>query len=355
MRHAWRDYMSDRVRERRAGGGSGPTLVDIARAAGVSTATVSRVLNAPDSVKAERAERVRRAIATLGYLPNGSARALASRRSMSIGAVIPTLDNAIFAKGLEAFQTRLQEAGYSLILASSGYGLEEEARLAETLLERRVDGLMLVGQQHQAGLLERLSALGVPHVLSWAHDRSGRLPCIGFDNREAAAAMTRHLAGLGHRRFAMIAGKTEANDRARDRVAGVRSVLAELGETLPANAILEVPYSYAEGREAMRWLLSRQDRPSAVICGNDVLAIGAVLGAQDAGLSVPGDISIAGFDDLPLAGELRPALTTMRVPAAEMGRQAADWLIASLAGKETALPEALPVELVVRQTTGRAA
>jgi len=355
MRRHMRGRMSDRIKDGRAGVGGGPTLADIARAAGVSTATVSRVLNAPDSVKPERAARVRQAIAALGYLPNGSARALASRRSMTVGAVIPTLDNAIFAQGLEAFQTRLQQAGYALILASSRYGLEEEARLAETLLERRVDGLMLVGMQHQPGLLDRLGKLGVPHVLSWAYDRSGRLPCVGFDNARAAADMARHLVGLGHRHIAMIAGLTEGNDRARDRVAGVRAVLAQEGAVLPADAIVEVPYSYAAGRAAMRALMAGPDRPSAVICGNDVLAIGAVLGAQDAGLVVPRDVSVTGFDDLPLAGEFRPALTTLRVPAEAMGRQAADWLLGVLAGEVPVLPDALPVELIIRQTTGVAA
>lgn len=334
---------------------TGPTLADIARAAGVSTATVSRVLNAPDSVRPVRAERVRQAIAELGYLPDGAARALASRRSMTVGAVIPTLDNAIFAHGIEAFQARLVSKGYSLILASSAYDLDTEAALVETLLQRRVDALMLVGLQHHPALIERLRGRGVPHVLCWAHDPSGELPCVGFDNRQAAALLTRHLTGLGHRRIAMIAGLTTSNDRARERVEGVRLALSETGGSLPPDALIEVPYSYAEGRAAMARLLARPVRPSAVICGNDVLAIGALLAARDAGLDVPGDISVTGFDDLPLAGEFAPALTTVRVPAQQMGEQAAARLIADLEEDETMTTgpgSALDVTLVIRDTTG---
>ncbi len=350
--------MGRSVRTRRSddsGERAGPTLADIARAAGVSTATVSRVLNDPDSVRPVRADRVRKAIAELGYLPDGAARALASRRSMTIGAVIPTLDNAIFARGVEAFQARLMAKGYSLLLASSAYDLAAEAALVETLLQRRVDALMLVGLQHDPALLERLRGRGIPHVLCWAHDPVGALPCVGFDNCRAAAAMARHLTGLGHRRIAMIAGLTRSNDRARDRVDGVRAALEEIGETLPPEAVIEVPYGYSEGRTAMKQLLARSPRPSAVICGNDVLAIGAVLAARDAGLDVPGEISVSGFDDLPLAGEFAPALTTMRVPAEAMGEQAASYLVGRLEGDGAMEIEPLPplaVELVVRNTTG---
>ncbi|MEQ9328895.1 MAG: substrate-binding domain-containing protein, partial [Rhodospirillales bacterium] len=219
------------------------------------------------------------------------------------------------------------------------------------------DALMLVGLQHDPALLERLRGRGIPHVLCWAHDPAGRLPCVGFDNCRAAAAMARHLIGLGHRRIAMIAGLTRGNDRARDRVDGVRMALEEIGENLAPEAVIEVPYSYAEGRAAMKHLLARATRPSAVICGNDVLAIGAVLAARDAGLEVPGEISVSGFDDLPLAGEFAPALTTMRVPAEAMGEQAASYLVARLEGGPAMASGPIPpltVELVVRNTTGAA-
>lgn len=330
----------------------GATLADIARAAGVSTATVSRVLNAPDRVRPERLERVRAAIRALGYVPHGAARTLASNRSMTVGAVIPTLDNAIFAQGLAAFQARLQEAGYTLLLASSDYDLDGEGDLVDTLIARRVDGLMLVGRDHRGHVFERLARHRLPYVLSWAHDETGRLPCVGFDNKAAAAAAASALIEAGHRRVAMIAGRTADNDRARDRLAGARAALDAAGIGLPGDLVIEAPYGLAAGRAAMEALLDRAEPPTGVLCGNDVLAVGALLACRDRGVAVPGAVSVVGFDDLPWAKEFRPALTTMRVPADAMGRAAAEALIDALDGAGPVHRTALDATLIRRETVG---
>jgi len=333
------------------GASTAATLGDVAQLAGVSPATVSRVLNRPETVRDGLRDTVRRAIAELGYVPHGAARALASRRSHTIVAVVPTLDNAIFATCIDALQRRLDGAGYVLLLASTEYDRLREGSEVAALLERGVDGLMLVGGDHDPALYRLLAAKRVPFVNTWVYETASGRPCIGFDNRRAAMRMTDHLLDLGHRRFAVIAGVTLHNDRAAERVAGVRAALAARGVELPASRIVERPYALAEGRHALRLLMRQEEPPTAIICGNDVLAIGALLECLAAGIAVPGAVSITGFDDLELASHLRPALTTLRVPSAAMGRHAAEYLVDRLDGRTAPDCIELDVELILRETT----
>jgi LacI family transcriptional regulator len=327
------------------------TLDDVAEAAGVSPATVSRVLNRPDGVRESLRLRVRAAVAQLGYLPHGAARALASRRSNTVGAIIPTLDNAIFAKGIEALRRRLNTAGFVLLLASTEYVRERELAELDALLERGVDGIVLVGRDHDPAVYERLMAKRVPYVNTWAHDPNGVHPCVGFDNHRAAARVTRHLLDLGHREFAMIAGIVHHNDRAAQRVAGVRTALASRGLALASGRLIECRYDIGEGRAAMRALMRASTPPTAIVCGNDVLAIGAVLECVASEIPIPGRVSITGFDDLDLASHLVPPLTTMRVPCGAMGRMAAEYLINRINGHPTAPALELEPELILRNTT----
>jgi LacI family transcriptional regulator len=330
---------------------SGVTLADVARAAGVSPATASRALTRPEAVRDALRDSVRQAVARLGYVPHGPARALASRRSSTIGAIVPTLDNAIFARCIDALQRRLDTAGYVLLLATTEYDQRREAAEAEALLERGVDGLMLVGAAHDPVLWDRLVRRALPVVTTWIYDTAGGRPCIGFDNARAAARVASYLLDLGHRRIAMIAGIIAANDRAAARVVGVRDALAARGASLEPDLLVERAYGVAEGRQAMRMLLHHREPPTAVICGNDVLAIGALLECLSAGIAVPGRVSITGFDDVELASHLQPPLTTIRVPSSDMGRLAAEYLIDRLAGRVTPAFIELDAELIVRGTT----
>lgn len=327
------------------------TLDDVAREAGVSPATVSRVLNRPETVRTALREAVRGAVDRLGYTPHGAARALASRRSQTIGAIVPTVDNAIFARCLDALQRRLDAAGYVLLLATTEYDPARETAEVQALLERGVDGILLVGGERDPAIYARLAARRVPFVTTWVYDPGAGRPCIGFDNRRAARHVTNHLADLGHKIFAMIAGLTRHNDRAAERVVGVREALAARGLALPAERLVERPYAIAEGRHAMRMLLRGSETPTAVVCGNDILAIGALLECLAQGVAVPGAVSITGFDDIDLASHLQPPLTTLRVPSAAMGERAADYLVSCLAGRTTPPHVELEVELILRGTT----
>ena len=336
---------------KRGTGSKTAKLADVAQLALVSTATVSRALTCPDKVKPATAARVQQAVQALGYVAHGAARALASRRTHTIGAVIPTLDNAIFANTAHALQKTLDDAGYTLLLACHEFDAEVEARVTRALIERGVDGLVLLGSTHHPSVMRMLDAQQIPYVLTWALDASGRHPCVGFDNRAAAIRVASHLLDLGHREFAMISGITAGNERAAERLEGVRQVLSGRGMALAACRVVEKPYTLSAGREGLREVLQEGPRPTAVICGNDVLAIGALAECHAQGIAVPREISVTGFDDLEMAAVVTPGLTTVHFPTAELGTYAAQNLLARIAGMPFEARVELPVELVVRGST----
>lgn len=331
--------------------GDTPTAEDVAVAAGVSTATVSRYLANPTSVSEKRGTLIRMAIESLGYIPHGAAQALASQRSRTIGVIVPTLDNAIFAEGIQAFQWRLQEKGYTLFIASSDYSVDEELAQAERLVSRGVEGLMLVGAEHHPSLFELLEKKQIPYLYTWSFKPGIDHPCIGFDNYRASAKLTQFLIDLGHKQFAAIPGITRLNDRTKDRLAGCLDTLEKQGISLTADRIIECRYDLAESRQALRKLMKVEPKPTAIVCGNDIIAMGALLEAQALGIRVPEDLSIVGFDDVAMASHIHPALTTMQVPSREMGTKAADYLLSRLNEDPVADHIELEAKLVVRETT----
>lgn len=328
------------------------TLEDVARAAGVSTATVSRCLNSPEQVTEKTRDRVLAVVRETGYAPNFGARALAAKRTNTIGAIIPTMENAIFARGLQAFQEELAEHGLTLLVASSGYRPEMEDEQIRTLLARGADALMLIGFDRAEDSVAYLSKRNVPVVVSWAYRAGAAIPSVGFDNRLAMKALADRVIDLGHRDIAVITAPREANDRARERVTGVREAVAEAGLDPDAITIIETPYSIEKGREAMAALLARTPRPTVVMCGNDVLAAGAVQAAKRAGLRIPQDISITGFDDIELAQIVDPELTTVHVPHRKMGKETARQIAASLKHGNAPQGCELATEIVMRGSLG---
>jgi len=304
-----------------------PTLEDVANMAGVSAATVSRCLNSPGVVTDRTRDRVMRAVRELGYAPNFGARALAAKRTNTFGAIIPTMENAIFARGLQAFQEELGKHGITLLVASSSYRSDLEEEQIRALVARGADALLLIGHDRTDeayGILERRQ---IPHVVAWVCDHSQSRLSIGFDNRKAMKALTCEVLKKGHRSLGLITADRIENDRARERAEGLFEAMAEFGLTMDEIRIVEAPYSIASGAQAFGELMREEPRPTAVLCGNDVLAAGAISMAKKSGIRVPEEVSITGFDDIELAEIVTPGLTTVHVPHREMGRGAARLLL----------------------------
>lgn len=325
-----------------------PTLNDVAQAAGVSTATVSRCLNTSAKVSAATRDRVMRAVETLGYTPNFGARALAAKRTYTIGAIIPTMENAIFARGLQAFQENLNDKGYTLLVSSTAYRPELEAEQIKNLMARGADGLLLIGHAREARIYDYLHQRGTPTLLAWAYQADGPYPSIGFDNRAAMLPLARRVFDMGHRNIAVISGIVQGNDRAAERLEGIRVALRERGMDPAQTPVIETPYEIENGANAFERLMQATPRPTVIMCVNDVLAAGALQRARDMGLDVPGDVSITGFDDIELARLVTPKLTTVHVPHRQMGRLAADELVRMVEGQSPGVSTELESSLKMR-------
>jgi len=329
---------------------STPTLDDVAKKAGVSTATVSRCINTPERVVEATRKRVNRAIDSLGYTPNFGARVMAAKRTFTIGAIIPTMENAIFARGLQAFQEELHNSGYTLLVSSSAYDPKIEEEQIKALISRGADGLLLIGYDRAPAIYRYLERQAAPALIAWAYAPNNPLPAIGFDNRAAMIRLFDKVWEMGHRRIAVISANVLGNDRAAERLEGIRDALLARGLPPETIRVIETPYGFDTGETAMRELMSTDVTPTLVMCGNDVLAAGAMRGARALGLDVPRDVSITGFDDIELAQVLHPPLTTMHVPHREMGRRAAAMLIALVEGTAPQPAVDLPVNLQMRDS-----
>ena len=327
------------------------TIRDVARTAGVSTATISRFFNQPEKLSAKTWSRVQSAINLHHYVADGQAGGLASRRSRTLGLIIPTITNSIYAASTQAIQQTAQREGYTVLVGVSEFSPRLEATLVHRLLERRVEGLILTGAERNPELYEKISRNHVPFVVTWKSTRRTDLPSISFDNYKAARGAVDHLVALGHRRIGMICGRTEVNDRAFDRRRAFEDTLATYGLEVDPALIFERSFEFVEGRAAMHAMLACRPRPTAVFCANDIQAIGALYECRDAGIDIPRDMSIVGFDDLPIASYITPPLTTIRVPADEMGVRAARAIIGTIEQGSDVTPCELSTDLVVRGTT----
>lgn len=306
-----------------------PTLEDVAEAAGVSTATVSRCLNEPGKVSEKTRQHVMKAVEALNYTPNFGARAIAANRTGLFGAVIPTMENAIFARGVEAFQKTLVEQNATMLVASSDYDPDQEARQIRTLVGRGADGLLLIGFKRNPEIYEFLEARGIAVVSAWALSKDPTKSCVGFDNREASKKLVSRAIAMGHKSLAYISAKTASNDRASERVLGAKLAMREAGLNPDFMQHIEMEYSIENGKEALLQFAENglANMPTLIVCGNDVLAVGAMKGAKSLGLNVPDDLSIVGFDDIEISTVVSPELTTVHVPHQEMGAIAAQSLL----------------------------
>lgn len=334
-------------------GGARVKLSDVARDAGVSPATVSRAIAQPELLSPDTLARVSASAQRLGYLPDGAARALASGRSKTIGAIVPTLDSAIFARALQAMQVTLAQSGYLLLVASHEGSPAAETQAVRALLGRGVDGLMLVGAERALETTALLKASGLPIVLTWCGD--GHFTAVTIDNARAGRLAAEHLIGLGHRRIGMITGHLQFNDRQRARLIGARTALVKAGLSLPDSLVVEQALTLAGGRAGCAMLLELDAPPTALIGGIDLFAIGCLEEAHARGLAVPTNLSVVGIDGLDMSAHVSPGLTTVNVPTGRIGNLAAQTLVAMIAHQTVDREMILPVELVVRRSSQRLA
>jgi len=333
-------------------GGGRPRLIDVARLAGVSLGSASRALSSPDAVRAHTLRRVREASDRLGYVPDGAARALALRRSMTVGAVLPTINNPIYSDFVHALQKTLGRQGYHVLISAHEYDLKEEALIVERLVQRGIDSIVLIGTDHPQSIFRRIEQARIPYVCAWSIDEARSHPCVGISNRRAMHRVVRYLLDLGHREFAVVSGETEHNERARARIDGVLDAMSMADIQLPPERIFYGAFSIDAGREGLRKALALAQRPTALICCTDLLAAGALSEARIHKIDVPGMMSISGFDDIQFASLLEPPLTTLQVRTDEIGRLAGEQVLAALKGTASAGPIEIETRLVVRGSTG---
>jgi LacI family transcriptional regulator len=328
------------------------TIREIAREAGVSIATVSRVINQPSSVAEDTRRLVSDVMERHDYVSHGSAASLASQTSKTIGLIIPTITNSIYASSTQAIQRVAQRADYTVLLGVSEFDPVEEERLIRRLVERRVDGLILTGGERSERIYRLLDRNSVPCIVTWKLTGGANRPSVSFDNYRAGRLAMAHLLDLGHLRVGLVCGRSAVNDRARERRRAYEDALKEAGLGIDPELIYERDFEFIEGRTAMHRMLEGHDPPTAVFCANDIQAIGAMQECFDQGLRVPEEVSVIGFDDLPIAQYTRPRLTTIHVPAKRMGHLAAEKLLTWIIAGVEPTDEPLPVDLLVRESTG---
>ncbi|WP_441318800.1 LacI family DNA-binding transcriptional regulator [Herbaspirillum seropedicae] len=305
------------------------TKEDVARAAGVSHITVSRVINSPEKVSPATRERVEAFIASMGYIPNLLAGGLASRRTRIVAAIVPTISHSIFAETLRGLSEQLCMQGYQLLLGQTNYSEEAETGLVEAFIGRRVDGLVLTGVQHSPMTRQRLKAAGIPVVETWDLTDTPIDMLAGFDNHAAGRAMGDYLYQKGYRRMAFVGGD---DPRGMARVAGLRESLRHHGAAEPVHLVMPMGAFLQAGREAIGRLLTQHPEVDAAFFSNDVIAAGAALECARRGIAVPGRIALAGFANLEIATEVLPALTTVQISAHQIGLTAAEMLLTRFDG-----------------------
>ncbi len=327
------------------------SIRDVARATGLSTATVSRVMNGAQNVNPETRERVLRAAQRLNYLPNPAARILSTSRSKTIAAIVPTLEYSIFAKYLTAIEQSLAKRGYALVIALSNFDEEEELAAARKLLGMGAEAFILSGTEHSRSLVELFKRRAIPHAYTSVWQPNSAIPTIGYDNAALAKSAINYLYEHGHRKIAVVHGPLQNSDRTRARKAGA---LSARHRQLSLN-FRETELNVGGGKAAMASILAARESCTAVLCFSDVLALGSYFALFEAGVRIPDAVSVMGFDNMDWTGDVTPALTTTNLPTVEMGESVARQLMDHLELGEPIVPELLVGHIVERASVAKSA
>ncbi len=326
------------------------TIKEVARAAGVSVATVSRVMNDSGVVKPETRMRILKVSKQLNYVPNSAARSLITSRTNTLGVLLPDLYGEFFSEVIRGLDQTAQTEGYHLLVSSS-HNDEEAISKALRTMQGRVDGIIIMSPDTNAETLESSLPESVPAVLLNCSPDGGSVDVVDIDNGGGARMMARHLLGLGHERIAVVAGRSDNRD-SELRLNSYRKVLSEHGLYDPT-FIIHGDFTEQSGFAAVPQILMLNPRPTAVFAFNDAMAVGVIGGLQEVGIAVPDEMSVGGFDDIPMSRFLNPPLTTVRVPIHELGSHAMTSLIDAvrLKNQHARKRTVLSTELIVRRST----
>ena len=340
-----------RVAKRAKGENGKIDIRGVAARAGVSIATVSRTMNHVPTVDAALAERVWEAVKELNYLPNTQARALVSGKSKLLGLIVSEITNPFFPELIQEFENVAVRHGYELLIASTNYERKKMEECARRMLERKVDGVAVMTFGIEDFLFERFAADKVPVVFVDAAPERPMSSALAVDYRVGISEGVRHLVGLGHTKIGFITGPLRLRSAQARRTAFVDAMRrAKMG--VEKSWIVEGEHTLESGRDAIVKLLAMKERPTAVMCSNDMTAIGVQHGLFEAGLRVPDDLSLIGFDDIHLAEYTIPPLTTVRMSCKDLAERAVGGLLAHLKGAAEEAAGKIPTRLIVRQTTG---
>jgi len=310
-----------------------PRLAEVAKLAGVSKMTVTRALNAPHKVADATRERVERVVRNVGYTPDLTARGLSLQRTGLVGAVVPLLTNSLIAEIVQGLSDAVATNGFQLLVGATGFSAKAEEAMVRAFLSRRVDAIYVTGITHASATTRMLRDARIPCVEGGNLARNPIDMAVGYSSRAAAQTVTRYLIAKGYRPLGYIGAWPRDNDRARDRRRGFAAACKAAGIVVDAGSCIETDLDLLAGARAMATLLDRRPDVRAVFCSADALAVGALFELQRRGLAIPQRVAIAGFDDLDIASQVVPALTTLRVPRYEIGRQAGEMICARLAGR----------------------
>jgi DNA-binding LacI/PurR family transcriptional regulator len=333
------------------------TIKDIAKKAGVSHATVSRALRGSPLISDKTSERIQQAAIELGYLPSAAARTLKTNRSQALGVIIRNVDDPFFGEILQGIEEVAQASGYSLFMAASQRDHEREQAIVQAMVERRVDGVIICSTPVSIEQSRQLASFGVPIVVVNNQAAEEYRYSIYHDDVDGSRQVTRHLIGLGHRKIAYLGNATSGRSTL-DRLAGLQQELEAAGLSIPAAYIHQVPGGGPEdGIAGLEHFLDLSDRPTALVCYNDMMAVGVLKGLQQAGIHVPEEMSVTGFDNIVFSAYTNPPLTTFDQPKQFIGAEAArlllDLLQSPACDGATARPKVrmLKGRLLVRKST----
>lgn len=312
------------------------TLKDVSQAAGLSLITVSRALRRPESVKAETRDRIQKTIDQLGYVPNLTARSLVSRRSNTVGAIVPILRSSLFSSAVQSLAKVLQASGIQLLVGASERSSSIESELMNAFVGRQADALVLTGFTHAAPTRERLRRYRGPVVETFNLRPDPIDLVVGYDNVEAARTLTSQLLARGYRRIALVGGDFTNNDQAFDRQRGFFMAMKDAGVAVPPEFVISVPQptTMESGRDAIRRLIALSPRPDLVCFHSEIPAVGGLLECLRLGLSIPGDIALAGYGDLEISPNLPVPLTTVHVRSDAIGRITGELIVRRLRGEK---------------------